>query len=61
MLPIEGFNYLNDTDEHELARFEDMVIMDQKVAVKEPTAKCADSRKLAEGFIKEKVVSSTIS
>ncbi|XP_037044636.1 choline transporter-like 2 isoform X2 [Bradysia coprophila] len=47
-------NYLNETDD-EHPRFEDMIIMDQRAAVNEPKASCSDSRKLAEGFIKEKV------
>lgn len=37
-----------------------MEIMDQKIAVKESKATCSDNRKLAEGFIKEKVVSSSL-
>lgn len=58
LVPIEDLNYLNETDEH--PRFEDMIIMDQTVAVKESKASCSDSRKLAEEFIKEKMVSSNI-
>lgn len=58
MAPIDDQNYLNETDEH--PRFEDMIIMDQRVAVKESKASCSDSRKLAEEFIKEKVVSTNL-
>lgn len=56
LAPIDYLKYVNETDEH--PRFEDMIIMDQKVAVKEAKASCSDSRKLAEEFIQEKVVSS---
>lgn len=58
VVSVEDNIYLNETDEtDEHPRFEDMIIMDQRVAVKEPKASCSDSRKLAEEFIKEKVVS----
>ncbi|KAJ6641805.1 Choline transporter-like 2 [Pseudolycoriella hygida] len=55
LAPFDDYNYLNETDEADHPRFEDMVIMDQKTAVNEPKASCSESRKLAEGFIKEKM------
>lgn len=66
MAPIDGdyYKYTNETDEHdEHTRFEDMIIMDQKIPVKETNVKetktsCSNSRKLAEEFIQEKMVSS---
>lgn len=53
---IDDHIYINETDEPQ-ARFEDMIIMDQSKAGNDPSESCSEKRELAEGLIKDKVVS----